>query len=164
MHAFLQNSNRISTPYGIGAAAFFYVRLQQLVLARRAHSLSPAVFYGQFYAAVMASRESHVDNPTRVQISLSSEISRIRENNMTPVEAPPGISREDFISFTLRQCALSVDPRYGKLSSLAQSLDMHESTLHVWVRNGRIPKKAARILQRKFGKKLANAEILSEKP
>lgn len=72
--------------------------------------------------------------------------------------------RQTLIALCLRKCALEVDPRLGLLKSLALHIDMHETTLSIWQSQGYIPRKSARMLQRKFGKKLANAEILSERP
>lgn len=79
---------------------------------------------------------------------------------MQPTKAPPDLSREDFVSFTLRQCALTIDPRYGRLSVLAESFDLHESTLNVWIRNGRVPRKPCRRLLKRFGRKLIDFDRL----
>ncbi len=70
------------------------------------------------------------------------------------------LSRDELVSLTLRQCALHLDPRYGRLSVLAKEFDLHESTLSVWIRNGRVPPKAARRLQKRFGAKLVNVDLL----
>lgn len=80
---------------------------------------------------------------------------------MTHIQAPEGADRSTLVSLTLRQCALVVDPRYGRLSNLAEELDVHATTLSLWIREGRIPRKAARRLQRRFGKKLINLESVS---
>lgn len=71
---------------------------------------------------------------------------------------------QERVALCLRKCALEIDPRQGLLKALAQHIDMHETTLSMWQAQGYIPRKSARMLQRKFGKRLANAEILSEKP
>jgi hypothetical protein len=72
--------------------------------------------------------------------------------------------RQTLIALCLRKCALEVDPRQGLLKTLAEHVEMHVTTLSMWTSQGYIPRKSARMMQRKFGKKLANAEILSEKP
>lgn len=77
---------------------------------------------------------------------------------MQPVDLTP----EEFVSLTLRRCALSLDPRYGRLSVLAETFDFHESTLGVWIRNGRIPPKACRRLLKRFGKKQIDFEKLTQ--
>lgn len=79
---------------------------------------------------------------------------------MRSVDAPPDLSPEDFVSFTLRQCALALDPRYGKLAALAEEFDIHESTLGVWIRNGRIPRKPCRRLLKRFGRKVIDFDRL----
>ena len=80
---------------------------------------------------------------------------------MTPTK--PDAEREERISLTLRQCALTLDPRYGKLSALADELELHVTTLHLWIRQWYIPTKSARRLQRRFGKKLVNADLVSQR-
>lgn len=65
------------------------------------------------------------------------------------------------VSLALRRCALVIDPRYGKLSSLADEFDLHATTLSKWISNGRIPLKAARRLQKRFGKSLINLSVVS---
>lgn len=80
---------------------------------------------------------------------------------MTPLQIPDGADRETIVSLTLRQCALVIDPRYGKLSALADEFELHPTTLSLWIREGRIPIKAARRLQRRFGKKLVNVDLVS---
>lgn len=72
---------------------------------------------------------------------------------MKPLSAPPDLSRRDFVSLTLRQCALILDPRYGRLSLLADEFDLHETTLGQWIRNGRIPRKPCKRLLKRFGRK-----------
>lgn len=73
---------------------------------------------------------------------------------MQPAKAPEDISDEDYVAFSLRQCALQLDPRYARFAVLADELELHESTLNTWIRNGRIPAKACRRLLSRFGKKL----------
>jgi len=82
---------------------------------------------------------------------------------MNPINPPENLSRTDLVSLTLRQCALALNPRTGYLKDLAEEFDWHESTLRVWIENGRIPEKAAKRLCRRFGKRLVNVELLSER-
>ncbi|HEY1403523.1 MAG TPA: hypothetical protein VGB05_05310 [Pyrinomonadaceae bacterium] len=81
---------------------------------------------------------------------------------MKPAKAPDGLSREELVSFCLRQCALVVDPRNGHLKSLAAMFDWHETTLSTWIANGRIPLKACKKLRGRFGA-LIDIEKLSAK-
>lgn len=75
---------------------------------------------------------------------------------------PENLSPQDQVSLCLRQCALNLSPRTGYLKDLAAELEVHETTLSLWIREGRIPRKAARRLQRRFGKKLVNLELVSD--
>jgi hypothetical protein len=79
---------------------------------------------------------------------------------MNPIKPSGDLSREDAVSLCLRQCALVVDPRYGRLSKLAEEFELHETTLGLWIRNGRIPRKSCRKLERRFGKKLVKFDFL----
>jgi hypothetical protein len=79
---------------------------------------------------------------------------------MQPPKAPLDLSRDAFVSFTLRQCALVLDPRYGRLKAVADEFDFHESTLNVWIRKGRIPRKPCRRLLKRFGRKLIDFDRL----
>lgn len=81
---------------------------------------------------------------------------------MKPANTPDGLSREELVSFCLRQCALMIDPRFGHLKSLAAVFDWHETTLQTWIKNGRIPQKACRKLRGRFGA-LIDIEKLSAK-
>ena len=74
---------------------------------------------------------------------------------------PKTLSREDIVALCLRQCALVIDPRNGYLKSLADQFEWHETTLSTWIKNGRIPFKAARRLQRVFGSKLVNIPLVT---
>lgn len=74
--------------------------------------------------------------------------------------SPRTLTREEAVSLCLRQCALVIDPRNGFLKSLAEDLDLHETTLSVWITNGRIPRKAARRLRARFGK-LVDIDVVS---
>lgn len=80
---------------------------------------------------------------------------------MPPISPPSGEDRKAIVSLILRQCALRVDPLSGHLSKLADALDVHALTPSRWISEGRVPKKAARRLQKMFGKRLANADILT---
>ena len=80
---------------------------------------------------------------------------------MTLVPIPDGCDRQTVVAFVLRQCALAVDPRYGKLSVLAEEVDVHYTTLSLWIQQGWVPTRAAKRLQRRFGKKLINIELLT---
>lgn len=79
---------------------------------------------------------------------------------MKPIPVPPEINAEDYVSVTLRQCALIVDPKYGSLAQLALVLGLHETTLRVWIRNGRVPHKHALALLKRFGKKFIDFDRL----
>lgn len=82
---------------------------------------------------------------------------------MKPLPAPPEMSSKDFVSQTLRQCALIVDPRYGRLLALADEFDLHETTLNRWIINGRIPRKPCRRLLKRFGRKFIDfARLVGE--
>lgn len=76
-------------------------------------------------------------------------------------QKPGGHTRQEAVSVCLRSCALVVDPRRGLLKSLADEMDLHETTLSVWIREGRIPPKSAKRLLRRFGKKLVDLSAVS---
>ena len=80
---------------------------------------------------------------------------------MKPLPAPPDMKPEDFVSQTLRLCALLVDPRYGRLIVLAEEFDLHETTLNRWITNGRIPRKPCRRLLKRFGRKFIDFDRLT---
>lgn len=80
---------------------------------------------------------------------------------MKPLPAPPDMSRTDFVSQTLRQCALLLDPRYGRLAALSQEFDIHETTLNLWMRKGRVPRNPCRRLLKRFGKKWIDFDRLT---
>lgn len=81
---------------------------------------------------------------------------------MKPIPPPDDLSASEFVSVTLRQVALMVDPKLGRLSILADAFDLHPSTLQVWIKNGRIPKKPCRRLLKRFGRKWINLDRLTE--
>lgn len=78
---------------------------------------------------------------------------------MKPIPVPD-VSQEDYVSVVLRQCALIVDPKYGSLTQLAGSLGVHETTLRLWIRNGRVPHKYGLALLKKFGRKFMDFDRL----
>lgn len=79
---------------------------------------------------------------------------------MNPIHLPGDMSREEIVSVALRQCALILDPRYGRLSILAAKLELHDNTLTTWMRNGRIPPKRCRQLHKLFGGRYINIKLL----
>lgn len=79
---------------------------------------------------------------------------------MQPIDTS-GMSQKDFVSVTLRQCALLVDPRYGRLSSLGERIDTHETSIRLWIRQGYIPEESCRRLLKEFGKKWVNFDRLT---
>lgn len=79
---------------------------------------------------------------------------------MRPIPVPPEINAKDYVSVTLRQCALIVDPKYGSLAQLALVLGLHETTLRVWIRNGRVPHKHGLALLKRFGKNFIDFDRL----
>ena len=79
---------------------------------------------------------------------------------MKPIPVPTDINQEDYVSVTLRQCALIIDPKYGSLAQLASHLGLHETTLRVWIRNGRVPHKHGLTLLKRFGKKFIDFDRL----
>lgn len=79
---------------------------------------------------------------------------------MQPIDTSE-MSQKDFVSVTLRQCALLVDPRYGRLSSLGEKLDIHETTIRLWIRLGYVPEEPCRKLLKEFGKKWVDFDRLT---
>lgn len=65
------------------------------------------------------------------------------------------------VSLCLRSCALVLDPRKGHLKSLAADLEVHETTLSLWMREGRVPPHQARRLRKRFGKTLVNVDLIT---
>lgn len=80
---------------------------------------------------------------------------------MPPITPPDDLSDSDYVSLTLRQLALIIDPRLGRLPALATHFDWHYSTLQMWIRNGRIPPKPCNRLVKRFGKKWVNVKRLT---
>lgn len=74
---------------------------------------------------------------------------------METVKPRDEMSRQELVSLILRRCALLCDPRRGRLKSLAESIDVHEVTVSVWIGQGYVPKHQVRKLQKKFGKENA---------
>jgi hypothetical protein len=79
---------------------------------------------------------------------------------MKPIAPATDATPQDCVSLALRQCALIVDPRYGRLSALAEEFDLHETTLNTWIRNGKIPRKPCRRLLKRFGRKFIDFDRL----
>lgn len=79
---------------------------------------------------------------------------------MNPIKPREDLTRKEIVSLCLRQCALVVDPGNGHLKSLANEFEWHEVTLYTWIKNGRIPFKSARKLERRFGKRFVNVDLL----
>ena len=79
---------------------------------------------------------------------------------MKPLPTPPDMDRAAFVSQTLRQCALILDPRYGRLTALAEEFDLHETTLNKWINSGRVPRKPCRRLLKRFGRKFIDFDRL----
>lgn len=80
---------------------------------------------------------------------------------MKPIVPPEDISDSDFVALTLRQLALMVDPRLGRISALAEELQLEPATLHLWIKNGRIPPKPCRRLFKAYGRKWVNIKRLT---
>lgn len=72
---------------------------------------------------------------------------------MKPITPPEDISRTDYVSLILRQLALMLDPRLGRLACLAEEIEVHPTTLQLWITNGRIPRKPCRRLLKRFGRR-----------
>lgn len=77
---------------------------------------------------------------------------------MNPIKPTEEMTQHELVSLCLRQCALALNPATGYLKDLAAELDVHESTLTFWMREGRIPAKSARRLARRFGARLVDVE------
>lgn len=80
---------------------------------------------------------------------------------MKPLPAPPDMEPTAFVSQTLRQCALLLDPNTGSLSALEDEFDIHVTTIRTWIRKGRIPPKPCRRLLKRFGRKWIDVARLS---
>jgi hypothetical protein len=55
------------------------------------------------------------------------------------------------VSHALRQFALIVDPAEGKLTALADELNVHPATLSAWIANGHVPEFQIPKLKKSFG-------------
>ncbi len=77
------------------------------------------------------------------------------------IRPPEGAGRSEIVAFHLRQCALELDPKYGKLVAVADELELQPTALHWWIKNGRIPKKACRKLLKRFGERLIDFDRLT---
>lgn len=81
---------------------------------------------------------------------------------ISKTEPSDDLTPQEHVALCLHSCALRVDPLHGHLKQLAAELDLHETTLSKWKRDGRIPLKAAKRLRKRFGAKLVNLEHVSE--
>lgn len=79
---------------------------------------------------------------------------------MNPIPPSDEHSREDLVALCLRQCALLVDPRYGSLQALADELEIHISTLQLWIKQGRVPPKACKRLVKRFTRRYVNFDLM----
>lgn len=61
------------------------------------------------------------------------------------------MTRQELVSFILRQCALLCDPISGHLKSLSPLLEVHDVTLSVWISQGYVPEHQVVKLQKRFG-------------
>jgi hypothetical protein len=61
----------------------------------------------------------------------------------------------------IQRMALQADPEYCRLGELSKKMQVHESTVHKWLREGRMPRIRARDAVRIFGDKIADIEVLS---
>lgn len=80
---------------------------------------------------------------------------------MKPITPPDDLTPSDYVALTLRQLALMSDPRLGRISVLAEGLGLEPATLHLWIKNGRIPAKPCRRLLKAYGRKWINVERLT---
>lgn len=70
--------------------------------------------------------------------------------------------RQELVSKVLRTIALEIDPRLGSLKALADDFKIHNVTISVWIRNGRIPREQAMRLRQRYGKHLVDVDLVSE--
>lgn len=70
---------------------------------------------------------------------------------MKPLPAPATMDPSEFVSQTLRQCALIVDPSTGSLARLGEEIGAHHTTVRLWIRSGRIPHARCHQLLKRFG-------------
>lgn len=80
---------------------------------------------------------------------------------MKPLPAPPSMEPSEFVSQTLRQCALILDPLTGRLTALEEEFGIHATTIRVWIRNGRIPHRPCLQLLKRFGKEWIDFDRLT---
>jgi hypothetical protein len=79
---------------------------------------------------------------------------------MHAVKPREDMTRQEVVSFVLRQCALLCDPRHGHLKSLAEAIGAHEVTVSVWIGQGYVPEHQVYKLQKKFGEQNAPLDDL----
>lgn len=80
---------------------------------------------------------------------------------MKPIPVPQELTPKEFVSVSLRQCALMLDPEYGRLSVLSHDLGVHETTVRLWIRTGQVPHKYGIALLKRFGKKWVDFDRLT---
>lgn len=74
---------------------------------------------------------------------------------MHPTLKPRGQwSRTEIISFHLNVLALHVDPLHGRLTTLADALEINPITLSRWKTQGYVPWHRVKYLQKRYGRKL----------
>lgn len=70
------------------------------------------------------------------------------------------MTRKELVSHHLRVLALRVDPVNGYLTSLAEELDVHTTTLSAWISQGYVPLFQCRKMQKKFGRRFVDLDDL----
>lgn len=63
------------------------------------------------------------------------------------------VARSEVVSLHLRRLAKRADPENGYLLSLAEFIDVHQTTISAWVAQGYVPLFQVRKMQKKFGRK-----------
>ena len=69
-------------------------------------------------------------------------------------------SREEIIGFHLNVLALHVDPKDGRLASLAEAIEVNPITLGRWKSQGFVPWHQVRRLQKRYGETLVPEDEL----
>jgi hypothetical protein len=72
---------------------------------------------------------------------------------MLDAKTRDSMSRNDLVSHHLRRLALIADPTKGRLTWLAEELDVHTVTVSTWIAQGYVPMFQCKKLQKRFGKK-----------
>jgi hypothetical protein len=79
---------------------------------------------------------------------------------MLDAKARESMTRSEVVSYYLRTCALRVDPRYGYLTSLAEEIGVHVTTLSAWIEKGYVPHFQVKKLIKRFGRKVVSLDDL----